>query len=105
MLGRELPRAARTLARTRGFTAAAVATIALGVGAVVALFSVIHAVLLRPLPYRDPQRLVFAISDMRRRNVKDFPFSNADFMDLRPRSCRHVRRLGRRQHRARPRGS
>src|SRR6266581_4798463 len=41
------------------------------------------AVLLRPLPYKDPDRLVIAASDMRNRNVRDFPFSNEDFIDLR----------------------
>src|SRR5207253_1222612 len=34
------------------------------------------------LPYKDPGRLVFAISDMKTRNVKDFPLSNASFIDL-----------------------
>jgi len=48
-----------------------------------AIFSVTSAVLLRPLPYKDPDRLTFVISDMQKRNVKDFPFSNADFVDLR----------------------
>ena len=65
------------------FTLIAVVTIALGVGASTAIFSVTNAVLLRPLPYKNPDRLVFAISDMRKRNVKDFPFSHADFFDLR----------------------
>jgi putative ABC transport system permease protein len=39
-------------------------------------------VLLRQLPYKDPERLVLACSDMQKRNVKDFPLSNADFLDL-----------------------
>jgi hypothetical protein len=46
-------------------------------------FSVTNAVLLRPLPYRDPDRLVVACSDWRKRNVRDFPLSNANFIDLR----------------------
>ena len=72
----------RTLLRQPAFTAIAVITIALGVGASTAIFSVTDAVLLRPLPYKDPGRLVVAGMDLQKRNVHGLPFSNADYLDL-----------------------
>ncbi|MDP9337634.1 MAG: hypothetical protein M3P45_02080 [Acidobacteriota bacterium] len=78
---RELAFAGRTLRKSPIFALTAALTIALGVGASTAIFSVTNAVLLRPLPYKDPDRLVIVASDMRNRNVRDFPFSNEDFID------------------------
>jgi predicted permease len=75
--------AARVLARRPAYTLTAVITIALGVGASTTIFSVTNAVLLRPLPYRDPNKLVIAGMDLRKRDVHGLPFSNADFIDLR----------------------
>jgi putative ABC transport system permease protein len=80
---RDLSLAFRTLRKSPVFAITAILTIALGVGASTAIFSVANAVLLRPLPYKDPERLVIAMSDMRKRNVRDFPLSNEEFVDLR----------------------
>jgi putative ABC transport system permease protein len=80
---RDLAVALRVLRKSPVFALTAALTIALGIGASTAIFSVTNAVLLRPLPYRDPDRLVVAASDLRKRNVRDFPLSNANFIDLR----------------------
>jgi len=69
--------------RSPQFTGIAVITIALGLGASAAIFSVTEAVLLQPLPYRDPGRLVVAGMELRQRHVRNLQFSNADYIDLR----------------------
>src|SRR2546426_211910 len=79
----DLSYAFRTLRKSPIFTITVVVTIALAIGASTAIFSVTNGVLLRKLPYKDPERLVLACSDLQRRNVKDFPLSNVAFLDLR----------------------
>ena len=79
----DLSYAFRTLRKSPIFTITVVITIALGIGASTAIFSVTNGVLLRQLPYKDPERLVLTRGDLQKRNVKDFPLSNADFHDLR----------------------
>ena len=80
---RDVTFALRSLKRQPAFAITAVLTIALGIGATSAIFSVVNAVLLRPLPYTDAQRLGTIWSDLRNRNVVDFPLAAGDYFDLR----------------------
>lgn len=83
---RDLRHAAATLRQNWSFTLLATLTIALGIGASTAIFSVVNAVLLKPLPYSDPDRLAILWTDMRAREVENFPWAPADFQDLRERA-------------------
>jgi putative ABC transport system permease protein len=82
-LTQDLKYGLRMLARAPGFTAAAVLTLALGIGANTAIFSVVDAVLLKPLPYKDTDRLVMVWEQNPERGWYRNIISAANFLDWR----------------------
>jgi predicted permease len=72
----------RRLTHAPGFTAAAVLTLALGIGATSSIFTLVRAVLLDALPYEDPERLVMVRGLMTREEAEDWPISWLDMEDL-----------------------
>src|SRR5580693_252462 len=74
------------LLKSPGFTIVAVLTLALGIGANVATFSVVHAVLLRPLPFPHSEQLVRVFDDLRGPNEQDVGLSAPELWDLQERS-------------------
>ncbi len=79
----DLRYALRGLRKNLGFTAVAVATLALGIGAITAMFSVVQAVLLRPLPYREPDRLVKLSETNPLKRWTSAPVAPANYADWR----------------------
>lgn len=85
-LGMDLRHAARMLVKNPGFTLAAVLCLALGIGATTAIFSVVNAVLLRPLAYRQPEKLVRIYTEFPtfpNGGLRRFWTSAPEFLDLR----------------------
>src|SRR6266496_1623342 len=76
----------RTLRHNSGFAGIAVLALALGIGANSAIFGVVNAVLLRPLPYKQPDRLVMLWGNVKRQVVERRGASWPDYIDWRERS-------------------
>lgn len=83
---KELQQSLRGLRRNPGMPAMAILMLALGIGAGSTIFSVFETVLLRPLPFRDPGRLVELVSTWRELGMNEVAFAEANFWDLRARN-------------------
>src|SRR5882672_6940227 len=73
----------RSLARARGFAIAVILTLGLGIGANTAIFSVVRGVLLKPLPHRDGERLVYLRQSINGPGGENIGFSVPEILDFR----------------------
>src|SRR6202453_3148739 len=80
---RDLRYALRTLERNPGFTSVAVLALALGIGAVSAIFTVVNSVLLQPLHFYRPEQLVVVNERNLKNGFPEFPLSPGDYLDFR----------------------
>lgn len=85
--------ALRQLLKQPGFTLIAVVTLALAIGATTAVISLVNALLVRPLPYREPQQLVLLLQHFKAQNLERIPVSPAEFIDYNTRT-RSFEKLG-----------
>lgn len=82
----DLRHATRGLVRAPGFTATAALTLAVGIGATAAMFTVVNRVVLNPLPFENADRLVLLWGSKPHEGQPEIPFSQPDFEDLRGRA-------------------
>jgi putative ABC transport system permease protein len=83
---RDLRLALRNLLRNRGFTIAALLCLGLGMGASSAIFSIVNSVLLKPLPFAEPERVVMIWNQFLLQDLPKVPASGRELMDLRSQS-------------------
>jgi len=86
-MGRDVALGARSLMRRPAFAAVNVLTLALGIGANAAIFSAVYGIVLRPLPYERPDRLVVVWEDLTREHNPRFSVSLPNFVDFRDRTA------------------
>src|SRR6476646_3505864 len=82
-LVRDLRHGLRRVVAAPGFTVIAILTLALGIGANIAIFTVVNAVLIRPLPFPTPDRLVRVAADARATGGRNIGISEPELRDLR----------------------
>ena len=85
-LAQDVKFAFRMMWSARGFSAAVIGTLALGIGANAAIFSVLNAVVLSPLPYPEPERLVHVWTQFPLQDIDRFEVSAAEFSDYKAES-------------------
>src|SRR5947208_8559870 len=90
---KDLRFALRQLLKQPAFTAVAVLTIALAIGATTAVLSLVNGLLVRPLPYREPQQLVLLLQHFKSQNLERIPVSPPEFEDYETRA-RSYEKLG-----------
>ena len=87
ILANDVRYAFRIMRKNPGFTLIIILTLALGIGANTSIFSIVNAVLLRSLPYYDPNRLVKITFNNPGTGLRDIPFSVPEWEDLKSRAC------------------